>query len=106
LGTAGLEDFFSTVPEADVVHALPDGVCVQFDLAGEGGGIWTVCRQGDHTAIDRRRSDRADCELACSVNDFRRLLRGELDPWQGFVEGRLRVEGDVGLVLRLRKAIH
>jgi putative sterol carrier protein len=98
-------EFFAAVPEADVVSVLPDGVSVTFDLRGEGGGLWTVRRSGDHTSVAAEEDPRADCRLECTVQDFRALIRGELDPRQGFVERRLRVEGDVGLVLRLRRTV-
>jgi putative sterol carrier protein len=107
LFTAGSDpaEFFAAVPEADVLHGLPDGVSVTFVLEGEGGGTWTVQRKGQQTEVTRAAHPYPDCRLACSVADFRALIRGELDPRQGFVERRLEVEGDVGLVLRLRRRV-
>jgi putative sterol carrier protein len=109
----GLDEFFAAVPEAEVLHALPDGVSVTFDLRGDGGGTWTVSRDDGHTEVRRASDPRragagpeyADCHLSCTVADFRALIRGELDPRRGFLEGRLAVEGDVGLVLRLQRTV-
>lgn len=107
---AGLDEFFAAVPEADPSWSLPDGVSVTFDLRGEGGGCWTISRDRGALAIHRTGrpgspdSGAPDCRLRCSVSDFRALLRGELDARQGFLDGRLEVEGDVGLVLRLARA--
>jgi len=33
------------------------------------------------------------------------LVTGRLDPRKGFMEGRLEVEGDVGLVLNLHRCL-
>lgn len=103
--TAGIDAFFATIPESLVLGSLPDGVSVVFDLHGEGGGTWTVTRRGDSTEIVRRGDPAPDCRLRCTVADFRALLRGELDPRRGFLERRLEVEGDVGLVLRLQRTV-
>ncbi|MCB9688918.1 MAG: SCP2 sterol-binding domain-containing protein [Alphaproteobacteria bacterium] len=101
-----LDEFFAAVPEADVLSALPDGARVTFDLLGDDGGLWTVSRNGGSTAIERTNHDApVDCRLRCTVGDFRALVRGELDPRQGFMERRLEVEGDVGLVLRLQRTV-
>lgn len=101
-----LDEFFAAVPEADVIDALPDGARVTFDLTGDGGGEWTVSRNGGSTAIERSNHGRpVDCRLRCSVADFRALVRGDLEPRQGFLERRFQVEGDVGLVLRLQRTV-
>jgi putative sterol carrier protein len=98
-----IDAFFAAVPEARVLSALPDGVSVTFHLEGDGGGTWTVSRNGDQTRIDAHAFDHPDCRLRCTVADFRALIMGELDPKRGFLENRLHVEGDVGLVWRLRR---
>lgn len=102
---ARIDAFFAAVPEAQVLSALPDGVSVTFHLEGDGGGTWTVSRLGDHTKIDAHGAEHPDCRLRCSVSDFRALILGELDPKRGFLEQRLKVEGDVGLVWRLRRTV-
>ncbi|MEQ1569523.1 MAG: SCP2 sterol-binding domain-containing protein [Myxococcota bacterium] len=98
-------EFFASVPRDGVLHALPDGVSVTFDLRGPGGGVWTVERDGDETRIRRQDGSSPDCRLSCSVRDFQALLGGSLEPMKGFVERRLVVEGDVGLVLRLHRSV-
>lgn len=105
LAPSRIEDFFAGVRSTQALDALPDGVNVTFDLQGEGGGLWTVSRSDGDTRISRDDRGHADCRLTCSVVDFRALLTGELNPIRGFVEGRLAVEGDVGLVLRLHRTV-
>lgn len=103
--SAALDTFFATVPEPVLLQSLPDGVSVTFDLQGEGGGIWTVIRSGEGCDVVRQAIPAPDCRLRCTVADFRALLHGELDARRGFMERRLEVEGDVGLVLRLSRTV-
>jgi predicted lipid carrier protein YhbT len=91
-------------------------VSVTFDLRGEGGGSWTVSSRDGSAEVARRAEQNgkagpaspepyADCVLRCEVSDFRALISGALDPRRGFLERRLDIEGDVGLVLRLLRSV-
>jgi putative sterol carrier protein len=100
---ARLEDIFSDAPVREAMVRLPDDVSVTFDLAGDGGGTWTVSRSRGRTAVKRADSEQPDCRIVCSVGDFQALVRGDLDARHAFLAGRLGVEGDVGLALRLQR---
>jgi putative sterol carrier protein len=43
----------------------------------------------------------ADCVLSANRDTFQGILAGDLDPTAAFMSGRLRVEGDMGLAMRL-----
>ncbi len=101
-----LEHFFAQVPGGSTLtHALPEGVSVTFVLSGSDGGTWTVGCDANGATVARTTAVAPDCSLRCSVEDFRALLGGALDPRRGFMEGRLDVVGDVGLVLRLHRLL-
>lgn len=99
-----LEDFFTSAGAA-LRRALPEDVSITFDVKGKGGGIWTVSRRGSHVRVVREEAPDADCRLTCTVDDFRRLLRGELDGREGFMNGRLAIEGDIGLLLDVQQVL-
>lgn len=43
----------------------------------------------------------ADCTLTADADTFRAMLDGALDPAAAFMSGRLQVDGDMGLAMRL-----
>jgi putative sterol carrier protein len=43
----------------------------------------------------------ADCTMTASADTFRSMLDGDLDPTAAFMSGRLSVEGDMGLAMKL-----
>lgn len=43
----------------------------------------------------------ADCTLTADAETFRDMLAGALDPTGAFMSGRLRVDGDMGLAMKL-----
>ena len=43
----------------------------------------------------------ADCTLTATAETFHGLLQGDLDPTGAFMSGKLTVDGDMGLAMRL-----
>lgn len=83
---------------------LPDDVAVGFVVEGEGGGSWVLRRDARAARIIPEPLEGVDARLRCSVADFEALIKGDLDGREGFLNGRLRIEGDVGLILALQGA--
>jgi putative sterol carrier protein len=47
----------------------------------------------------------ADCTLTASADTFGDMLGGALDPTSAFMGGRLKIDGDMGLAMRLASLI-
>lgn len=43
----------------------------------------------------------ADCTISLSLETFERMVKGELDGTSAFMQGKLRVAGDMGLAMKL-----
>jgi putative sterol carrier protein len=97
--------FEDATHRAAVGSAIPDGSIVRFHLTGEGGGTWSLTRRQNRVVLLGRPHPPADCLVRCTAADFDALIRGALDPRQGFMSGRLQVTGDVGIVLGLHRAV-
>lgn len=74
------------------------------DSAGEGGrgsDWWTIEVEGKRAIARRRAASHPAVTMHCSVPEFVRVFSGVTNPIGAWVEGRLRVEGDVLLAARL-----
>ncbi|MFP6746623.1 MAG: SCP2 sterol-binding domain-containing protein [Alphaproteobacteria bacterium] len=47
----------------------------------------------------------ADCTLKISMEDFIAMTEGELDGTSAFMSGRLKIEGDMGIAMKLQGAL-
>jgi putative sterol carrier protein len=76
-------------------------------LAGEGieGSVRIVIEDEGALTVDgtgaRAGDGDADCTLTASADTFREMLDGALDPTSAFMGGRLAIDGDMGLAMKL-----
>ncbi len=47
----------------------------------------------------------ADCTLKISMDDFLAMTQGELDGTSAFMSGRLKIEGDMGIAMKLQSVL-
>lgn len=70
-----------------------DGIA-KFEIEDEGA---IVIDEGGARACD----DTADVTLSASADTFQDILAGNLDATSAFMTGRLKLDGDMGLAMRL-----
>jgi len=80
-------------------------VIVQFHLTGAGGCDWyAVCEKGvaaRHEGI----VPNPDCTLTVSAADWAAIQKGELDRFNAWTGGKLKIDGDMTLMLQVEEAI-
>jgi putative sterol carrier protein len=75
---------------------------IQFDLSGEEGGQW-YATVGDGTLqVDRGTAANPNVTFGAAANDYVAIANGELNPMNAFMQGRVRVKGDMSLVMRMQ----
>jgi putative sterol carrier protein len=71
----------------------------RFDV--DGAGSWLVAVDDGTVAVSEGDAH-ADCVIAVSEDTLLRIVRGEQNAMGAFLMGKIRVEGDAGLAMRLR----
>jgi putative sterol carrier protein len=77
------------------------GAVYKFVLAGSDGGVY-VMNLKDHLAVTESDGD-SDCVIRMEARDFVEMAEGRVDSRELFFTGRLTVDGDMGLAMKLRK---
>ena len=75
---------------------------LKFDC-GEAGTIY-VDGEAVPNSVDNRGAD-ADCTVGITLDNLAAMLRGELEPATGFMTGKLKVQGDMSVALRMQRVV-
>jgi putative sterol carrier protein len=75
------------------------GGTLKFDF-GEPGSVYIDGKSTPNTVSDGEGKN-ADCTISVSLETFEKMIKGELDGTSAFMQGKLRVAGDMGLAMRL-----
>jgi len=75
------------------------GGVLKFDF-GEPGSVLIDGKSNPNTVTDGA-GKTADCTITVSLETFEKMVKGELDGTSAFMQGKLRVAGDMGLAMKL-----
>jgi putative sterol carrier protein len=75
------------------------GGTLKFDF-GEPGSVYIDGKSDPNTVSDGD-GKTADCTISLSLETFEKMVKGELDGTSAFMQGKLRVAGDMGLAMKL-----
>jgi putative sterol carrier protein len=94
---ATLEEITSTM--AGAVGADSGlGKKLKFDF-GADGKIFIDGASSPNTVSNA--DDAADCTIKVAKDDFEKMAAGQLDPTMAFMQGKLKVEGDMSIAMKL-----
>lgn len=75
------------------------GATLKFDC-GSDGVIFIDGRSKPNTVSNENRD--ADCTVGVALDDLTAMMAGDLAPTTAFMSGKLRVEGDMGVAMKLQ----
>ena len=71
----------------------------KFIVTGDNGGTWRVVLGAD-PKVEEGEGD-AQCTITVGDEDFVNIVGGKLNPQMAFMSGKLKVQGDMGLAMKL-----
>ena len=96
------EEYFRHVPErflADKAEGV-DATFV-FDLAGDGGGTWTVTVKNKTVNVDPGRVETPSVTYQMKASDYVDLVNGDLNGVKAVFTRKLKVSGSIGLAKKM-----
>jgi putative sterol carrier protein len=76
----------------------------QFNISGAGGGAWSIdCTSGGQVSSGTAAGAR--CTVAMTDADFLAVVNGKLNPQMAFMTGKLKIQGDMALAMKLQQIL-
>ncbi|MFT3916736.1 MAG: SCP2 sterol-binding domain-containing protein [Anaeromyxobacteraceae bacterium] len=73
----------------------------QFVITGPGGGSWAVDCTAPGGKVVTGSAPGARCTVTATDADFLSIVNGKMNPQMAFMSGKLKIQGDMGLALKL-----
>lgn len=85
------------VKRAEGQDAIGNSIKFQFDE-----GVVHIDGKGEGNEITNDDKD-ADATVKVSLDDLNSLLTGDLNPMGAFMSGKIKIDGDMGVAMKLQK---
>ena len=97
-----VKDLMSKMPGAFLPEKAPglDAV-IQFKFTGDEAGEWYATIKDGKVDVQQGEQENPKMTLTADSADYVKVFTGELDGMQAFMQGKLKLAGDLNLAMKL-----
>jgi putative sterol carrier protein len=97
-------EIFAQMPQAFLADKAGDlRATFQFSLSGEGGNDWAVTVADGTCTVVEGKADKPSITIGMAADDFVKMVDGELQPVTAFMQGNIKLQGDMNLAIKLQE---
>jgi putative sterol carrier protein len=105
MAITSVKEALDGILNADPSKVAGINAVILFDLSGEGGGKWTLKLADGKIGLEEGETDSPAMTLSMSAQDFVTMTNGDLNPMAAFMQGKIRITGDMSLAMRLQNIL-
>jgi putative sterol carrier protein len=98
--------FSTMVQRFDAKKAEGVNGTIQFDLSGDNGGAYWLRIADGAAETGTGQVENPKMTLKSTADDFYSVISGSLNPMQAFMTGKIKIQGDTGLAMKLMPLIN
>ena len=96
-------EIFSQMSEAFLADKAGDlNATFQFNLSGEEGGDWAVIIADGACTVSEGTAENPTVTVGMAADDFVKMIDGELQPVVAFMQGKIKLQGDMNIAMNLQ----
>jgi putative sterol carrier protein len=96
------QEIFDAMPGRFLPEQAGDlNATILFDLSGEGGGQWLLTVANKQASVTREAIPNPTLTFGADASDFAGIIGGQVNAMQAFMQGKVKVKGDMTLAIRL-----
>ena len=74
---------------------------IQYHLTGEEGGDWIITIKDGKCTVEEGVTENPTLTLEADAQDYKDVILGKLDGMTAFMQGKLRLKGNLNLAMKL-----
>lgn len=99
-------EVFAEIPKHfDPAAWGPEDAVLQFNMTGEGGGQWNATIKDGKLTIIEGVGSQPSMTVTCTAQDMLAIVNGELSAVSAFMQGRVKIDGNLTLAMKLQNLL-